>query len=74
MIAYEFYCRDDGNGDRLVGILPERRRNPGRITEDSIMKWIRKVLDDQYDIRRVFFARVTVEDHHNDNFWWGSVT
>jgi len=54
MIAYEFYSRDEVNEDRLIGILPERRNNPKRINRDSIMKWVRQILDDHEDMNRIF--------------------
>jgi len=43
MTGYEFYCSDEGGGIRLLGILPERRNNPGRIKEQSIMNWAKEV-------------------------------
>ncbi len=39
MVAYEFYQRVPGGEDRLIGILPERRRGQERITHESIIKW-----------------------------------
>ena len=38
MVAYEFYLRDE-KGDKLFGVLPERRKDPKRITTESIMNW-----------------------------------
>ena len=35
MIVYKFYLRDAIKGDIFLGALPERRRNPQRITEES---------------------------------------
>lgn len=32
MEAYEFYWLDPIKGDKLLGVLPERRKNPERIT------------------------------------------
>jgi len=59
MIAYEFYSHD-AKGDRLIGILPERRKNPERIHQESIMKWIRLVLGDNADFedKNVHFIQV----------------
>jgi hypothetical protein len=59
MIAYEFYYHD-AKGDRLIGILPERRKNPERINQESIMNWIRVVLGDNADIEanNVYFIQV----------------
>ncbi len=39
MIVYKFYLRDAINGDIFLGALPERRKNPQRITEESIINW-----------------------------------
>jgi len=44
MEAYEFYWRDIYGKDHLIGILPERRKDPKRITNKSIMNWGRKIV------------------------------
>lgn len=59
MVAYEFYRRDKINGCHLIGILPERRKNPERITEESIMGWMKKLLGDDKDLSNIFFVEVT---------------
>jgi len=43
MVAYRFYYADEKGNSHLVGILPERRRHPGRINHQSIMNRWRKV-------------------------------
>jgi len=43
MVAYEFYWVDKKGEAHFFAILPERRKNPERITEESIMKWGRMV-------------------------------
>ena len=60
MVAYEFYSRDETDICRLIGILPERRKDLARITEESIMKWVKMVMGDAADIRNVYFVRVTL--------------
>jgi hypothetical protein len=47
MVAYEFYW-----------ILPERRRNSGRITRDSILNWGWKVIGDNSDAKDIYFDQV----------------
>jgi len=37
MVTYEFYWRNEIGDAHLVGILLERRKDPNRITEESIM-------------------------------------
>ena len=58
MIAYEFYRRDEEKGEMLIGILPERRKDLKRITQESIMNWIRKTLGDQEDIQNIYYQEV----------------
>ena len=57
MVAYEFY-RQKPNGCHLIGILPERRKDPERITEESIMNWVRILLGDRGDLRNIFFVKI----------------
>ena len=61
MVAYEFYSHDEMDVCRLIGILPERRKDPARITEESIMRWIKQVMGDGADLSNVRFVRVTLE-------------
>jgi hypothetical protein len=48
MIAYEIHWRYMGK-DHLIGVLPERRRKPERITLGSIFAWTRTFLHDKSD-------------------------
>jgi hypothetical protein len=68
MVAYEFYCRNQINEPHLIGILPERRRNSERITNESIMNWVRKVLGYHEDIHHIFFIRVILEENEKGYF------
>jgi hypothetical protein len=44
MVIYKFYYMDEKGRGHLVGILPERRRLPIRITQQSVMNWWRKIV------------------------------
>jgi hypothetical protein len=63
VIAYEFYrCAENGEDeDRLIGVLPERRTDPQRITHQSIMNWA-KLLVAEKDIieNRVYFNQMDI--------------
>ena len=63
MVAYEFYLRDPIKGFELIGILPERRRDPKRITQKSILRWGRMLLYDTADRRSFFFESVTINEY-----------
>jgi len=62
MLAYEFYYRDDTERSQLIGILPERRKDPQRITSDSIMNWVEKVLGSNWDISKIIFVKVMIDN------------
>jgi hypothetical protein len=46
MVAYQFYWRDEKEKTHFIGILPERRKKPGRITTESILNWGWKAIGD----------------------------
>ena len=60
MLVYEFYSTNDRGEDHLIGILPERRKNPDRITTESIMGWVRKMSDHEAGTKNIFFVKVDV--------------
>jgi hypothetical protein len=58
MVVYEFYRRNSGGEDKLIGVLPERRKDKERITHQSIMNWARFLVPDQIFADKVYFVRV----------------
>jgi len=44
MVGYEFYWRDPIKSYQLIGVLPERRRNPNKITRESVLNWGKNIL------------------------------
>lgn len=58
MLAYEFYWHDETGKQHLLGILPERRKSPKRITEDSILNWGWNVIGENQDVKNIYFERV----------------
>lgn len=63
MDAYEFYWLDSTGGYQIIGVLPERRKNPDRVTRDSIMNWGENVFRNGLDTKDIFFIQITVDDH-----------
>lgn len=61
MILYKFFLRDPINGDIFLGALPERRRNPQRITDESIINWGRKYFGHNGKDEEIFFVRTALE-------------
>jgi hypothetical protein len=61
MVAYEFYCRDEKEEVYFIGVLPERRKNPTRITQESIMNWGAKVIGNNPGVKEIFFTQVAIK-------------
>ena len=55
MIGYEFYWHDPIKGYQLIGVLPERRRNPKRITKESVLNWGKKYFGGNLNLNEMFF-------------------
>ena len=62
MVAYEFYWLEPTGGYQIMGVLPERRKNPERVTEESIMKWGEKIFGKDIDTKDIFFIQVAIDD------------
>jgi hypothetical protein len=62
MIVYKFYLRNAIKGDILLGILPERRKNPKRITVESIINWGRKYFGKNAKDEDIFFIKTVLEE------------
>ncbi len=71
-MAYELYLYDELKGYELIGILPERRKDPKRITKESILKWGRMLLGDGADDKNIFFRQIKI-DHMNGHIFEGNM-
>ena len=58
MVAYEFYWRDETGDIHLIGILPERRKDPNRISNQSILNWVKTIIGNK--LNNIFFTKVSV--------------
>ncbi len=61
MVAYELYLRDPVEGYQHIGTLPERRMNPARITEKSVVNWAREILGDSIDFDKLSFITIRID-------------
>ena len=69
MLAYELYTFNKEKGYELIGILPERRKNPTRITKESVIRWGRMLLDDDVDSKDIFFKPIAIENPADGILW-----
>jgi len=62
MVAYELFSYDEKKGYEFIGILPERRKDPQRITTKSVVNWGRMILGDHSGGKKIIFNCVTIDD------------
>ena len=43
-----------------MGVLPERRKNPNRITEESVLNWGKEYFSKNLNLNEMFFLEVEI--------------
>jgi hypothetical protein len=71
MLAYELYTFDQVDGYELMGVLPERRKNPRRMTEGSVTNWGRILLGGTAENKSIYFKKVTL--NNNGRILWAKL-
>jgi hypothetical protein len=61
MLSYELYIFNKKKGYEFIGVLPERRKSPLRITKASITNLGKTILGDNVDSKNMFFKRVAID-------------
>ena len=64
MILYELYWFDTTGRKYFIGTLPERRKDPKRITEESVLNWGKDFIAEGSDIKSICFIRVETKNIH----------
>jgi hypothetical protein len=62
MVAYEFYWCDPIKGYQLIGVLPERRKDPTRISQESVINLARELLGDHVNADEIFFVKIIKDE------------
>ena len=65
MVGYQLYCWRDPKGYELIGVLPERRNDPLRITKESVLNWGQKYFAIQLDLDHMYFVEVEINGGTN---------
>ena len=69
MTAYEFYSRDESGELHLIGVLPERRCDQERITDESVINWARSLLGDESGVNNVSYSTISLEKRNDGIFY-----
>lgn len=62
MIGYEFYWCDAIEGYKFIGVLPEKRRDPKRITHKSILNLGRMLVGEKAGVQNIFFMQIKKDE------------
>ena len=63
MEAYELYWLDPQGEYHLMGILPEKRKDIIRVTQESVVRLAEKFFGKNLDIKNIYFIQVTINDY-----------
>ena len=69
MLVYELYTFNKTRGYEFIGVLPERRKNPMRVTKDSVMNWGKMLLGDDVESENIFFKPVRIDSLSGRILW-----
>jgi hypothetical protein len=60
MLVYELYAFNKTKGSDLIGVLPERRNNPQRVTRESILNWGQKYFGIHLNLGDMYLIEVKI--------------
>jgi hypothetical protein len=66
MVVYELYWLNPRGEYQIIGVLPERRKNLARITQESIMRWGENIFC--LDTKDIYFIQVTINEDTGNIF------
>jgi hypothetical protein len=69
MIAYPFYWLEEIDKVHFIGLLPERRKNPERITQQSISNYGRTIVGNEAHIDDLFFLEMELDENTGQILW-----
>ncbi len=69
MVIYEVYWLKPTGECQMIGVLPERRKNPMRITRESVINWAKMLLGQNVESKSIFFNRLTIDSLADRILW-----
>lgn len=69
MVVYTIYYFGENEDVHFIGFLPERRKNPERITQESILNFVTTILGHEVNDNKIFFFQVTLDERIGEILW-----
>ncbi len=70
MVVYEVYFFNPAGEYERIGVLPERRKNPLRVTRSSILNWGKMLLGDNVFSKDIFFRPLIIDSLADKILWY----
>ena len=62
MVSYEFFSVDETGATHLIGIIPERRKQSERVTNESVTQRLAILLGDSTNLNHFFITQVNIDE------------
>ncbi len=69
MVVYTIYYFGENEDVHFIGFLPERRRNPERITQESIQNFVTTILGHEVNDNKIYYFQVTLDERIGEILW-----
>lgn len=69
MVVYTIYYFGENEDVHFIGFLPERRNNPERITQESILNFVTTILGHEVNDNKIFFFQGTLDERIGEILW-----
>jgi hypothetical protein len=69
MVVYTIYYFGEEEKIRFVGFLPEKTKNPERITQESIFNYVRTILGHEVNDNKIHYFQVTLDERIGEILW-----
>jgi hypothetical protein len=69
MVVYRIYYFEEKEKIRFIGFLAEKRKNPGRITQESIFNYVRTILGREANDDKIYYSQITLDERIGEIVW-----
>jgi hypothetical protein len=69
MVVYTIYYFGEDEDVHFIGFLPEKRKNPERITQESILNYVTTTLGREVNGDKIYYFQVTLDERIGEILW-----
>jgi hypothetical protein len=69
MVVYTIYYFGENEDVHFIGFLPEKRKNPERITQESILNYVTTTLGREVNDDKIYYFQVTLDERIGEILW-----